>query len=185
MRCEQMEYTTGSVRLKRHLRTADATEINVEKAHPQTYRYAGFWMRFWAFIVDLLIVAGLNGVLVSTWVPLIADGDSRWGFFATVFLLPSVLYAIVFFLYFALMTRYFQQTLGKMIFGIRVISTNGANLTWSQLFFREGVGRFLQHAPLLGNLNGLAYLVVACTPKKQGIHDLFAETYVVHIDETS
>lgn len=35
------------------------------------------------------------------------------------------------------MTRYFQQTLGKMIFGIRVISSNGAKLTWSQLFFLE------------------------------------------------
>ncbi len=76
-----MEYTTGSVRLKRHLRPADATEIIEEEAQPHTYRYAGFWMRFWAFIVDLLIITGLNGVLVSTWVPLIADGDSRWAFF--------------------------------------------------------------------------------------------------------
>lgn len=83
------------------------------------------------------------------------------------------------------MTRFFRQTLGKMIFGIEVISAKGDRLTWGQLFFREGVGRFLHQAPILGNLTLLAYIVVACTPKKQGVHDLFAETYVVHVDETS
>lgn len=95
-----MEYTTGSVRLKRHLRPADATEIIEEEAQPHTYRYAGFWMRFWAFIVDLLIITGLNGVLVSTWVPLIADGDSRWAFF----LRRSSYYRVFFTLLFSFFT---------------------------------------------------------------------------------
>ncbi|MFS0787510.1 RDD family protein [Shouchella sp. 1P09AA] len=185
-----MDQTTGSIRVKRHLRREDDSmnpTINhaVEETGFVQRRYAGFWMRFWAFLFDLLILTGINGVLVNTWAPFIASSDSRWSFFFTAFFVPSVLYAILFFLYFGLMTRFFRQTLGKMIFGIEVISAKGDRLTWGQLFFREGVGRFLHQAPILGNLTLLAYIVVACTPKKQGVHDLFAETYVVHVDETS
>jgi uncharacterized RDD family membrane protein YckC len=72
------------------------------------------------------------------------------------------------------MTKYFKQTVGKMIFGIRVISLKTDNLSWGTLLFREWIGRFLSATiwPL--------YWIVGLTPLKQGVHDFIADTTVVH-----
>ncbi|WP_324777878.1 RDD family protein [Virgibacillus senegalensis] len=87
--------------------------------------------------------------------------------------------SIVFYVYFLLMTKFFGQTLGKMLFGLRVIREDDGSLTWSDLLFREVVGRFI-HRVLF--LTPLLYVVVAFTNQKQGLHDMFASTRVVHTE---
>ncbi len=177
---------TSNGRVKRHLRKeiiSDSIPESVDKVEKiDSVRYAGFWMRLWAFLFDLLLVSAINGAIVGTWLPFIQGDSSMMEMIWSVVVIPSFLYATLFFLYFSLMTRYFSQTLGKMIFGIKVVQKDGKRLTWSTIIFREGVGRFLHQAPLPANFNLIMYVVIACTPKKQGVHDLIAETYVVHID---
>ncbi len=72
------------------------------------------------------------------------------------------------------MTKYFQQTIGKMVFGLKVIPLNEKPLSWGTIIFREGIGRYISATITI------LYAIVAFTPKKQGLHDIFADTSVVH-----
>lgn len=155
----------------RHRRqiVVDRDNINKQRAD---YSYAGFWMRFWAFLLDLLTVFALNGLLVH---PLLAM-TSIDALFPAAFTAETLLTAIVFFLYFAIMTKKYGQTIGKMVFGLEVITAEEGELTWTQIIFREGIGRFLHQAFFLFYT---LYVMVAFTGKKQGLHDFIADTYVV------
>ncbi|WP_353854945.1 RDD family protein [Bacillus sp. Bos-x628] len=131
--------------------------------------YAGFWIRFWAFILDWLVIWSVNHLTVSPLFSLF--GWSKGGGWFSPY---SVITTIVFLLYFAIMTKIFHQTLGKMVFGIKVVSLQPEKqLTWDVIFFREIVGRYI-------NTIAVLYAVVAFSSKKQGVHDYFADTVVVH-----
>lgn len=137
------------------------------------FRYAGFWMRFWAFLTDLIIIFSLRGLLLTP-LKFINEGVA---INIGIWTLNGILASLIFFAYFLLMTKYFGQTVGKMLFGLKVINENEASLSWSDLLYREVIGRFI-HVVYFA-LNTL-YIVVAFTPKKQGLHDMFADTIVVH-----
>lgn len=131
---------------------------------------AGFWIRFWAFLIDGLIISAVGGILVN---PIFYLMD--WSLSETVWYAPiSIISAILYYSYFVLMTRFFGQTLGKMIFGLRVISLKHENLTWSDVLFRDWIGRIINTVfmPL--------YILVGILPNNQGLHDYFADTTVVH-----
>lgn len=146
---------------------------NKEQTLPR-YQFAGFWMRLWAFLLDSITVFALNGMLIY---PLLTiTGIGEWITIAS-YSGEALLSALVFFLYFAIMTKKYGQTIGKMVFGLRVISKDGDELSWSQIIFREGVGRFIHQVFFL--LQAL-YVAVAFTAKKQGFHDMIADTYVIH-----
>lgn len=132
--------------------------------------YAGFWIRFWAYLLDLAVIASLNGILVYPVFRLMELPLNETSMFAPI----SIATAIIFYAYFVLMTKFFGQTLGKMVFGLKVTALNQAKLSWSTVLFREWIGRFISGTILV------LYFVVGFLPKKQGIHDLFAETTVIH-----
>lgn len=138
-------------------------------------RYAGFWMRFWAYITDVVIVFSINGIILSPLL-LFNKGEPMTISFWTV---NGILASILFYVYFVLMTRFLGQTLGKIIFGLKVIRTDHEPLKWSDLLFREVIGRFIHKVFFFCSL---LYLVVAFHPKKQGIHDLFGNTNVIHVN---
>lgn len=141
-------------------------EITVEKPE-ERHAFAGFWMRFWAFLLDLLVIFGLKGLTIN---PLMKLTDiDFWG-------IQTLLSAAVFFLYFAIMTKMFGQTVGKMILGLKVIAKHDNELTWTQIIFREGVGRIMHQ---IFFFLYILYVTVAFTGKKQGLHDMIADTYVV------
>ncbi|WP_066186926.1 MULTISPECIES: RDD family protein [Gracilibacillus] len=139
-------------------------------------RYAGFWMRFWAYLVDSIVVFSISGILLLPFV-FINDGQPLTIGFWTV---TGILGGIIFYLYFLLMTKYFQQTLGKMIFGLKVIREDKQALQWSDLIFREVVGRFIFN---IFKLTMLLYLFVAFTAQKQGLHDMIGNTRVVFTEK--
>ncbi|WP_027964719.1 RDD family protein [Halalkalibacillus halophilus] len=140
---------------------------------PLPVKYAGFWMRFWAYIVDLIIVFSINGLLIAPY-RILTDGATYEIGFWTV---AAIIHTIIIYGYFVLLTKYFSQTIGKRIFGLKVIREDGLPLTWSDLLFREVVGRFLHR--VLGITNAL-YLVVAFDDEKRGVHDMIGDTRVIH-----
>jgi len=147
-------------------------ELSTEMTAIDQHRYAGFWMRFWAYLADLVIVSSINGILFVPFM-FINDGNPvEIGFWT----LTGILGAIVFYLYFLLMTKFYGKTLGKMIFGLRVIREDLASLKWSDLLFREVVGRFLHRVFWF---TSLLYLFVAFDEQKRGVHDRIASTRVV------
>jgi len=132
--------------------------------------YAGFWMRFWAYLLDLIVIGSVNRMIINPVframdVSLIEDGIISPIAIAT---------AVVFYLYFVLMTKYYGQTLGKMVFGLKVVELSGNRLSWGTVIFREWIGRFIS-ATLM-----ILYLIVAFSKKKQGLHDMFADTTVIY-----
>lgn len=158
--------------------------IHIEKSHHKTEnevnskirakkRYAGFWMRFWAFLIDLIVIGSLNMILLSPF----KLSDEPYVLIGTL-TLYGLLSSIVFYFYFLFMTKYFSQTIGKMILGVRVVRKDGERLQWGDLLFREIVGRFIH--TVFGILN-LLYIVIGFTMEKEGIHDMLARTRVVHV----
>ncbi|MEI2403076.1 RDD family protein [Niallia taxi] len=157
----------------------DITNTGVDSLHqhsdepPKAFdfnHYAGFWMRFWAYLVDIIIITSINRIIIYPVFRLFDLPTENTGLFSMI----NILTALVFYLYFVLMTKYFKQTLGKMIFGLKVIPLKNEVLTWDTVIFREWIGRFISASIWI------LYAVVAFQPKKQGLHDLFADTAVVH-----
>lgn len=130
---------------------------------------AGFWMRFWAFVVDILIVSAIVGIIVNPIFHLFgwSLSEARW------YSPMTIVSAIFYYAYFVLTTKFWQQTVGKMIFGLKVKQKNGQKLDWLTVMFREIVGRFIS------NKIPFIYLLVAFMPKNAGLTDIVADTVVV------
>ncbi len=134
--------------------------------------FAGFWVRFLAYIIDLLALAGFKGIVLG---PLFAATSIKSEYlFVPYFSVENIVSALIFYLYFVLMTYYFKATLGKMILGLSVYREDAKPLKFTDILFREWIGRIIS-----GVLLGLPYLVVAFNKKHKGIHDYFGETVVL------
>ncbi|MFC3211941.1 RDD family protein [Planomicrobium okeanokoites] len=131
---------------------------------------AGFWIRFWAYLIDLLVISGVTSILLKPVFALIGVSVDSTNWYAPF----TILSALLFYTYFVLMTKFFSQTVGKMIFAIKVVSLKKDSLDWGTLLFREWIGRLISVTILP------LYFIVGFTPLKQGVHDFFADTTVVH-----
>ncbi|TKC15805.1 RDD family protein [Robertmurraya kyonggiensis] len=145
-------------------------ETSLELSQQDELKYAGFWMRFWAYLLDLVVIGSVNRLLINPTFRALDIDLNAFSIFAPV----TIATAITFYAYFVLMTKYFGQTLGKMVFGLKVVPLKGNKLSWGTILFREWIGRFISTTVWI------SYAVVAFLPKKQGIHDLFSDTSVVH-----
>ena len=134
--------------------------------------YAGFWTRFIAYVLDMIVVYSLASLLNT-----VSFGVLNRQFDFPILGEESLSYVIVMFTYFISMTYFFSQTLGKMIMKIKVETNKGDKLGLMDIVYRELVGRlltiFLVYIP---------YLAVAFTNKKKGLHDYIADTVVVKED---
>ncbi|MEN2767815.1 RDD family protein [Ornithinibacillus xuwenensis] len=135
-------------------------------------RYAGFWMRFWAYFIDLLVIFSINGILLSPF-KFMNEGIAITVGFWTI---TGIVGSVVFYTYFLLMTKFFGQTLGKMILGIKVVREDDQPLKWSDLIFREFIGRFIYR---VFSILLVLYIIVGFTDEKQGLHDMIGSTRVV------
>lgn len=141
-----------------------------ERKEQFIHKPAGFWVRFWAYLIDLLVISSISSIVIY---PLFRIFG--WDVQGTTWYAPiTILTGIIFYAYFVTMTKYFYQTVGKMIFGLRVISLKDDSLSFISILFREWIGRFFSATiwPL--------YWMVGFTPKKQGLHDFIADTMVIH-----
>ncbi|MBI5974239.1 RDD family protein [Staphylococcus canis] len=146
--------------------------IQTHQHELNAFFYAGFGRRFLSYIIDLAILWGITQIIFK---PLYAfTGIDQWQLWISYFSVEHIIDAMLYFGYFILMTKFFQQTIGKMILGISVYTTGINKLRWSDVVFREWIGRIISNV-----LFGLPYLFVVFTPKHIGVHDYFADTVVV------
>jgi len=123
------------------------------------YFYAGFFIRLFAFTTDVILIGALSHLFL---------------FFLHDSLVKTVLSLSIYLLYFIFMTKFTNgQTLGKMIFGIRVIAINEEKLSWTTILVREGFGRYLQ------KVLWIMYSLTIFTRYKQHVVDLLTDTSVV------
>ncbi|MBE0598914.1 MAG: RDD family protein [Desulfuromonadales bacterium] len=140
-----------------------------------SFRFAGFWLRLVAFLLDSLLVSVLQFVL--SFLLLQASRLAGAPIDEKTFLIHLTLeffgmvLAIAYFVFF---TGYSGQTPGKRVMKLRVVRTDGTAVGYGRAFLREVPGKLLS-----GVLLGIGYLMVIFHPKKQGLHDLLADTYVI------
>ena len=134
--------------------------------------YAGFWIRFVAYVIDMIVIYAVASLLNTLSFGLL---NKQVDF--PILGEESLSYVIVMFTYFISMTYFFSQTLGKMIMKIKVETNRGDKLNLADVVYRELVGRLLTIF-----LAYLPYLAVAFINKKKGLHDFIADTVVVKED---
>ena len=154
-------------------------------------KYAGFWLRFVAYIIDYIVIQILQTFLI---IPLLAMFGIS--FFATdgfdfsymdeeeviamvlafvgaasTFILLAYLLQI---LYFTIMeASKFQATLGKMALGLKVTDMDGKPLDFVKAFLRN-LSKIISGMLLL-----IGYIMAGLTDKKQALHDMIAGALVV------
>jgi len=121
--------------------------------------YAGFWMRFAAFIIDAIIL-NVIGLVVG----LIADD---FGARLALGVLIGAAYDIGFWV------AADGATPGKMALGIKVRMENGDPIDVGRAFLRW-IGYYVSAFILL-----IGFIMIAFTPQKRGLHDYIAGTVVV------
>lgn len=150
--------------------------------------YAGFWKRVAAYIIDgivlyipNLVIGKLLGSAAAEQAlmqSVQADPRNMLTAYAAFYsaMLPAILIqAILAWLYFALCeSSAWQATLGKLAIGIRVVDMQGDRIS-----FLRATGRHFAKI-LSGMILCIGYLMVAFTQRKQGLHDLIANTLVLN-----
>lgn len=132
-------------------------------------RYAGFWIRFWAALVDLLVLAPPL-VLVLFLISFGEENVDGLGLIAQ--LIFSFIIYPFYFSFFE--SSSWQATPGKRLLGLRVTDLNGYRISLSRAI-RRNVSKFLS-----GLILYIGYIMVGLTEKKQALHDKLAETLVVY-----
>ncbi|MDT2815201.1 RDD family protein [Vagococcus carniphilus] len=139
-----------------------------------TYFFAGFWIRFFAFLVDMICISAISTIVINIFsigYPLAEQTGALS--------VSNGIKLIVYLGYFILLTKLNKgQTIGKMIFGLQVISMDEIQLSWATVLVREGACRFILKTPLLA----VGYVVAAFTHRKQHVGDLFSQTSVVALN---
>lgn len=143
----------------------------VTEASEKQERFAGFWMRLWAYLLDLIVIASLNRIFIHPVADYFNLSDAGSSMFST----TTILTTAMMYCYFVFMTKVFQQTIGKIVFGLKVLPINGTRPSWLTVIFREVIGKFIGKTCLF-----IGFLMVAFTNKKQGLHDKIADTVVIH-----
>jgi uncharacterized RDD family membrane protein YckC len=136
--------------------------------------YAGFWIRFWAVVVDSLILS-IFGVLLGIIVFLLEpDANFSEGITSFYYSINFIISALIPWLYGALFeSGSWQATPGKRLMGIYV-----TNLEGQKISFARASGRHFSKI-LSGLIILIGYIMVGLTDKKQGLHDKVADTLVL------
>ena len=125
-----------------------ATSVNV---------YAGFWTRFLAMVIDLIVVSLVGGLL--------AAGSFGVGVVIS-FFIPWLYEAFM-------LSSEWQATVGKRAMSIVVTGTNGGRIS-----FARATGRHFAKI-LSACILFIGFIMAAFTARKQALHDMLAETLVV------
>ena len=144
----------------------------------QELRYAGWWRRAAAVLLDVLIVSvpttAVLGLTAGTW----TVGDVFAGLGLVWLFLAPDLVGIYAPLLMARGGRHNGQTLGKQALGIRVVVRTGGPMRAGTGFLREMVGKaLLGFVPFYTFVDSLFPL---WDDGRQAVHDKLAVTSVVH-----
>lgn len=152
-------------------------------------QYAGFWLRFAAFVIDTIIL-GVAGQVVGSLVQAMVFPDSLRKLnelrehpesadpaaFAFLFQMMGIMLVVglaigiaydVFFL------RRYAATPGKLAVGVRIERADGSPLSTGRI-----IGRYFGRS-LSGLVMCIGYLIAAFDEQKRALHDFICDTRVV------
>lgn len=146
----------------------------------EAIHHAGFWIRFVSFLIDQILVSfvvwpvlgimglalGFAGGAVS--MPVIGIHIVRGIVGLTFSIVVNWIYEA------ALESSSKQATVGKMALGLKVTDLEGRRIS----FARATARHFCKI--ISGMIMLIGFIMAGFMPKKQALHDLIAETLVVH-----
>lgn len=154
-------------------------DVAIERAATRRTRlYAGFWLRFAAFIVDAIVLTvGIMLCLAAIYAAAAANGtsvDAAERFYKEHEQSVSLVASCLACLYYALMeSSSLRGTLGKRALGIMVTDMSGERIGFLRALGRH-LAKFISALPLC-----IGYLLAGLTQKKQALHDMLAGCLVV------
>jgi len=132
---------------------------------PVEKRYAGFWRRFVAYLLDGIILNIISWILgfILSFLP-------YWlgGVIGIVFAISSIVYFPGFWVWQG-------ATPGKMMMGVKIVKTDGSPIGIGRAILRY-VGYIVSAIIIF-----IGFFMIAWDSKKQGLHDKIAGTCVVKV----
>lgn len=164
--------------------TAGAVPVQQAYASPVASGYAGFWLRFVAFIIDTVVIWVVTWplrILLFGFFPFRPhvpfdrpDFHMMMPFFFGMALFTAVIRLFAGWLYWAGMeSSTYQATLGKMALGLKVTDLAGNRISFARASGRY-FGKILSSMILL-----IGYIMAGFTERKQALHDMLAGTLVL------
>lgn len=145
--------------------------------------YAGFWLRFVAYIIDAILIGVVNFIVLMPFLGMMGissmmdNPDAAEGMMIAAigtYFMSMVVMFIAGWLYFALMESSNKgATLGKIALSLRVTGMNG-----EQISFGTATGRYFGKI-ISGIILCIGYIMAGFTEKKQALHDMMAGCLVV------
>lgn len=151
--------------------------------------FAGFWLRFVAYVIDAMVLGVIStpivlgaGVLMGVGEAIrdMRRGGSEWdsgmppvimGFIA----LCALIGVVGTWLYHALLeSSEWQGTLGKKVMGLEVTDLAGARVTFGRATGRHFAKFITSLIPLF-----IGYILAGFTEKRQAVHDMLASCLVL------
>lgn len=153
-------------------------KININTAQNVFIEYetAGVGLRIVAFIIDSLIIMCMASVIFGVLYLITEKMSLNVGIWLNILLLmPFLLYNLLMELFFS------GQSMGKMLFGIKVVKNDGSPLTFIDCFIRWVLRLIDIHI----SSGGIAVYSILFTEKHQRIGDLAAGTLVIKLPKNS
>jgi uncharacterized RDD family membrane protein YckC len=147
--------------------------LGYQNAYEAGTMYAGFWMRFAAYIIDSIIVrigATIVGFIIGFALAIVAGHRAQ----GVAEFFGGAAGLILGWLYFAMLESSPKQaTLGKQAVGIKEIDMNGGRIS-----FGQATGRFFGKI-ISAIIFCIGFMMAGWTERKQALHDMMASTLVV------
>ena len=141
-------------------------------------RYAGFWVRFGATLIDIVIliiilffadaifslIVGYRAGILADLEAELTDADS----------ISGIISIVIIFLYFTVLESSSKQaTIGKNLLNIKITDNSGERITYLRAAGRY-FGKIVSFLLLM-----IGFLMIGWTKNKQGLHDKIAGTLVI------
>lgn len=148
----------------------------------QTVQYAGFWLRFVAWIIDRIILQFASWIIALPFVASLGlEGMFRGHFrpedlfpyFAHLSRFALIAYAIDWLYYALLESSSWQGTLGKKALGLEVTDLGGRRVS-----FGRATGRFFARIISILTIT-IGFIMAGFTARKQALHDILAGCLVI------
>ena len=140
-------------------------DMSIPPVLPEQPRYAGFWIRLLAYIIDAMILGAITYPLIRT---LNSMGIAEHS--------TNVMSIAISWMYFAVFeSSGWMASPGKKVLGLIVTDEQGRRIS---------VGRATKRyfAKILSALLlGIGFIMIAFTARKQGLHDKIFNTLVLRV----
>ena len=154
--------------------------LSIRQETPEmTTKYMGFWIRTSAGLVDFILVIIFSFVFYFLLVfsGIFFPNESTWRLMVTSEQSPFLLFIVwpmLWVTYYCLLTGLKGQTLGKMLFRMKVVNSKDEKSGLIRAIMREILGKLVSSMGL-----GIGFFCIAYNVEKRGWHDKIAGTYVI------